>query len=335
MKRIEIIAESKYQRAIQSAAEQQEVLDCWIGPQGQDGRRAVHLVVKAEKSQAMLDSLQAILGTEDQSRILMHPLEAVLPRPEPKPEEKKEEEKKESSVATTREELYHSVEKNARTDTTYLLLVFLSTIVVAIGLLEDNVAVVIGAMVIAPLLGPNIALALATALGDTPLIWKSLKTSGAGLGLALGVTTVIGMFWPVNVDSRELLARTDVGVDSMVLALASGAAAVLSLTTGLPSVLVGVMVAVALLPPAATFGLMLGGGRMDQAVGAGLLLAVNVVAVNLAAKLAFLVQGIKPRTWLEKQKARQSMTAYILFWIISLLILMVAIFLREEIPTAS
>lgn len=208
----------------------------------------------------------------------------------------------------------------------------LSTIVVAIGLLEDNVAVVIGAMVIAPLLGPNIALALATALGDTELIWKSLKTGAIGFVVALGLSILIGKLWHLNFDSRELLARTDVGLDSIALALASGAAAVLSLSTGLPSVLVGVMVAVALLPPTATMGLMLGAGKFQLAEGAALLLAVNVVSVNLSAKVTFLIRGIKPRTGLEKQKARQSMTAYIVFWVVALAILIVVIYLR---PTLS
>ncbi|HEU5339450.1 MAG TPA: DUF389 domain-containing protein, partial [Sulfuricaulis sp.] len=124
---------------------------------------------------------------------------------------------------------------------------------------------------------------------------------------------------------------TDVGLDSVALALASGAAAALSLTTGLSSVLVGVMVAVALLPPAATFGLMLGSGQYALATGAGLLLAVNIVCVNFAAKLVFLMKGIHPRTWWEKQKARQSMITYLVIWAVSLVILVGLIFLRRSV----
>ena len=106
----------------------------------------------------------------------------------------------------------------------------------------------------------------------------------------------------------------------------------LSLTTGVASVLVGVMVAVALLPPTATLGIMIGAGEPDLAIGAGLLLAINVVSLNLAAKITLLIRGIKPRTWLEKQKARQSMAAYIVFWIISLTILLAAVYFRRGIP---
>ncbi|MDZ7803496.1 DUF389 domain-containing protein [Thiohalophilus sp.] len=95
---------------------------------------------------------------------------------------------------------------------------------------------------------------------------------------------------PLNFDSQELLLRTDVGLEGIALALASGMAAGLSLTSGVSATLVGVMVAVALLPPAATLGLMLGAGNYQYALGALLLLAVNVVCVNLAESVQILVK---------------------------------------------
>ena len=147
--------------------------------------------------------------------------------------------------------------------------------------------------------------------------------------MALLLSILIGFLWPLNISSHELMARTDVGLDAVVLALASGAAAVISLTTGVASVLVGVMVAVALLPPAATLGLMIGAGEPSLAMGAALLLAVNIVSVNLAAKIVFWVRGIKPRSWLEKQKANQSMVTYLVIWIISLALLLFVIFIRK------
>jgi uncharacterized hydrophobic protein (TIGR00341 family) len=326
MKIIEVIADVSYQDIITTIADQHDVRDCWLGPKGEDGRRMIRLILGDEKRQEVLDALQGALGNSAKAKIVVSAVEAVLPRAETNGDKSS----KKKSGTTTREELYNSIEKGARLNGTYVILVVLSTIVVAIGLLEDNVAVVIGAMVIAPLLGPNIALALAAALGDTELIWKSLKTGTIGFVVALGLSILIGKLWHLNFDSRELLARTDVGLDSIALALASGAAAVLSLSTGLPSVLVGVMVAVALLPPTATMGLMLGVGKYKLAVGAGLLLAVNVVCVNLSAKVTFLARGIKPRTGLEKLKARQSMTTYIVFWVVTLSILIVAIYLRHR-----
>lgn len=280
------------------------------------------MLVDNEKRQAVLDALQSVLMASENASILILPVEAVLSQ---EPAGDTAQEDKHSSVALTREELYNDIEKNARLDSTYLLLVSLSTIVAAIGLLEDNVTVVIAAMVIAPLLGPNIAFAFSTSLGDSRLMWRSLKTNLAGIAIAFIICVAIGYFWRWGLESDELMSRTRVGLDSVVLALASGAAAVLSLITGLASVLVGVMVAVALLPPTATLGIMLGSGEIALAGGAALLLAVNIVCLNLAAKLVFLSKGIKPRTWLEQQKARQSMGIYISIWLVLLGILITVI----------
>ena len=323
MKLIEVITDAQNLKPVTSIAEQHNSEINWVGSADEQGRQLIRILVSDEDRQSVLDALQGLLG--ETSKILVLSLEAVLPRKEPDPSDKETNE----AVTTTREELYSEIEKNARLDSTYLLLVFLSTIVVAIGLIEDNVAVVIGAMVIAPLLGPNIALALGAALGDMPLMWKAIKTTLAGIALALFLSVILGVFYPLNLDSHELMARTDVGLDSVVLALASGAAAVISLTTGLASVLVGVMVAVALLPPTATLGIMLGSGQTKLAVGAALLLAVNIVCVNLAAKIVFWIRGVKPRSWLEKQKANQSMVTYLVIWVLSLTFLLVVIFIRK------
>jgi len=327
MKLIEVVTSTQNLKPVISIAEQHDSEVNWIGSSEEQGKNLIRILVNNDKRQLVLDALQGFLGSDESSKILVLSLEAVLPRQENEASEVKNEE----AVTTTREELYNDIVKNARLDSTYLLLVFLSTVVVAIGLLEDNVAVVIGAMVIAPLLGPNIALALGAALGDISLMWKAVKTTLAGITLALSLSMILGFFYPLNLDSHELLARTDVGLDSVTLALASGAAAVISLTTGLASVLVGVMVAVALLPPTATLGLMIGAGQTQLAVGAALLLAVNIVSVNLAAKIVFWLRGVKPRSWLEKQKANQSMVIYLIIWILSLTLLIGVIFIRQGI----
>ncbi len=325
MKIIEVIADESYIDSIKNIMEKNSVPDFWILSSESEGRKVVRILVKPEQRQTVLDALQGILTTSFSYRVVVIPVETALPR-----EEAEGETEIISATETTREELYDSIGKNARLNQTYLLLIFLSTVVVAIGLLKDNVAVVIGAMVIAPLLGPNLAMALGTALGDTELMWKAFKTGLAGMSLALALSILIGIFWPLNIESRELLARTYVGLDSAVLAMASGAAAVISLTSGIPSILVGVMVAVALLPPAATLGLMLGAGQTDLAYGAALLLAVNIVAINLSAKLGFLIQGIKPRTWLEKKKAKQSMQSYIIIWVLTLAALLLVIYFHPD-----
>lgn len=325
MKIIEILAPGDALNSLGRIAENHSATDWWIGAEGIDGRRMGRLVVGDETRQSLLDALQSVCETEDRARISVIPVEASLPRPEL---EEDEEAQRARATMATREELYDSVEKAARLDAVFLVLVVLSTVVVTIGIVKDNIAAVIGAMVIAPLLGPNIALALATALGDLAFMARALKTNLTGVTVALSVAVAVGYLWPADLSSRELMARTDVELDSAALALASGAAAALSITTGLPAVLVGVMVAVALLPPTAAAGLMLGSGHFSLAFGAGLLVAVNVVCVNLAANVVLLIKGLKPRTWLEKRTARQSVTLYIAIWLLSLTLLTGVILFR-------
>lgn len=322
MRVIDVIAPSGQLETVLSLAEK-HCEDHWIGAEMEDGRQAVHMLVNAANSQIVLDGLQTFLGSTGNTRIVISMVEATLP---PIEERESEAKGRNKGIASSREELLSDMEKRSRLDLNFLILVILSTVVAAVGLIKDNVAVVVGAMVIAPLLGPNLSLALGTALGSKHLMWRSVKTNLAGVGVTLVLSVLIGLFWPVDFESRELLSRTDVGLDSVALALASGAAAVLSITTGLSSVLVGVMVAVALMPPAVTLGLMLSSGQLSLAAGALLLLAVNVVCLNFAANLVFYAKKVGPRTWHEKKQARQSIIISIAFWAALLVVLMILIF---------
>ncbi len=326
MRIIEVITDQGHVDTLRGIAAQQEILDIWVGQTDEDGRCSTRLLVQPEKQQAVMDALQSLLNTADDTRLLVLPVEAVLPRIEP---DETEDEKK-NSITRSREELYQKIVAGAKLDSNFMFMVVMSTIVAAIGLLKDNVAVVIGAMVIAPLLGPNMVLAFATTLGEGKLLWSALKANIAGLLTALILSVFIGLVWPLNFDSHELMMRTDVGMDGVILALVSGAAAVLSLTAGWSNSLVGVMVAVAILPPTATVGLMLGSGQYQHALGAGLLLAVNLVCVNLASNITFLFKGIKPRTWYEKKKAKQSLIIFVMFWLIALSILVVVVKVRHD-----
>jgi uncharacterized hydrophobic protein (TIGR00341 family) len=325
MKYVEVVADAGSLDTILAISEKYEVRDLRLGLVGEDGMQQMRLLVSDDKTQPVLDSLQGVLGAQPSARILVLPIEIAL-----LPKQSKEERKEEDSAIAVRESLYNNVEKNSHLDMNFVVLVILSTIVVAIGLIANNIAVVIGAMVIAPLLGPNLAFGFGTALGDIYLMRKSALTTIVGIALAIALSTVIGFFWPFEILSSELISRTDVGLDSVALALASGAAAALSLTSGLSSILVGVMVAVALLPPAAALGIMLGHGEANFAIGAGLLLAINVVCINLASNIVFFIKGIGPRTWWEKEKAKRAMSIYVLVWLISVIILLLLVFTRQK-----
>lgn len=326
MKYVEIIVENRSVNMIESIAQKAKAIDFRVGAVGEDGMRQIRVLIDDDNLQLILDTLQNVLGAQSTAHIVVLSVEASLPKPDDNVKDRNKKKDEAESVMIAREVLYEEVKKGANLDLNFILLVFLSTVVAAIGLIDNNVAVVIGAMVIAPLLGPNLALSLATTLGDIKLMKKSIQTLFVGLLLSIGLSAIFGIFWSADFTSHELMSRTNVNLSAIFLALASGAAAALSLTTGLSGVLVGVMVAVALLPPAVTLGIMLGNGNTQLAMQAGTLLAINIVCVNLSSKIVFFLKGIHPRTWLEKEAAKWAMFQYILGWIITLFILSLLIY---------
>lgn len=288
-------------------AEESGAIDIAVIPEAANGRVQVRLLAGQDHRQAVLDAVQSVLAQGGDWRMTILPVETTIPFPESEEEAEtaaREAEGRGRIGGRTREEIYDGVWAQARLDRTFLSFVALSTVVAAFGMVTDNVAVIIGAMVIAPLLGPNLAFAVGVALGDAGLMGRAALTNAVGIGLALGLGLATGLVWPVDDPSAELLARADVGFDGIAIALASGAAAALSLVSGISSTLVGVMVAVALLPPTTAIGLFLGAGQTAHALGATLLLAVNLVCVNLSAQAVMLVRGVTPRTFFEKRRAR-------------------------------
>jgi uncharacterized hydrophobic protein (TIGR00341 family) len=285
-----------------------------------DGEVLVRILLDAERNEAVLDLLEKRYTGEAGKRVVVLPVEATLPRaeqePEPEmaaaPEQPPAEEKPPGRIG--REELYEDIKDAARCSRVYLAMVVLSTIVAAIGLYYNSVAIIIGAMVIAPLLGPNMALALATTLGDLPLLRQALLTALAGIATTMALAVTIGVLLQVDPASPEIAARDGVGLGDLVVALASGAAGALAFTTGVSTTLIGVMVAVALLPPLVAFGLLLGGGHAALAMGALSLFLMNLICVNLAGVTTFLVQGIRPATWWEKDRAVKSTRIAIVLW---------------------
>jgi len=99
----------------------------------------------------------------------------------------------------------------------------------------------------------------------------------------------------------------------------------LAFTRGVPATIVGVMVAVALLPPLAAFGLLIGAGYLSLAFGAMILTLTNLICINLAGIITFLIQGVRPRTWWEAEKAKKASRTAIAIWFVLLVILAIVI----------
>lgn len=319
---IEMVVPQRQTGVIVDLARALNVVDVWYGAVTEE-RQTIKLLVGPQNRQDVLDKLQAALSAAEDWRIVVQPVDATVP------EVAQSDQQQQQVTTQTREELYHRVAGDAKTTPSYLVMVALSALIATAGLLNDNVAVIIGAMVIAPLLSPNIAFTLGAALGDHRLMLQAAGTALAGLAVAVGLGAAIGLILDIDPSGDELQARSLVSLDGAAIALGSGAAAALSVTSGVSSALVGVMVAVALMPPAAALGIFLGAGQMTMAGGAALLLTVNIVCVNLAGQGVMLISGVKPRSWAELENAKQSVRWSILVWTVGLSALIALMLLRS------
>jgi len=302
-----------------------------------DKQNHVRLLADAAETEHLVDDIGLRFASDGTFRLFLLPVEASLPRPKkPEPEAVPEatEEKKEAPPPqrVSREELYADLTEGLAVSWQFMVMVALAAIVAAVGLLRDSATVIIAAMVIAPLLKPNLALALGTTLGDLDLIRTSIRVNLAGMALGLGVAAIVGMTLPIDPETREIALRTWVGPGDIVLATASGIAAALSVTTAASSALIGVMVAVALMPPLVVVGLLLGEGQTAAAAGAAELLAVNIVCVNLAGVATFWVQKIVPVRYWEASRARRATRTAAVLWTSLLLALIVwVVFVADRI----
>lgn len=305
----------------------------------------LHLLVPAEETEPIMDEFEQHYGSVKGFHVVLFPVEAVLPRPvTQKPEDKPdtdepaeddaEPENNKSRQRISREELYSEADEVLGVNRVFLGLTILSAIVAAIGLVRNDVAVIIGAMVIAPLLGPNMSMALATTLGDTDLLRRALLTNVVGVVTVFAFAFGVGLVVAVDPEVPAIEARSRTGMGDVLLALAAGFAGALAFTRGQSGAVIGVMVAVALVPPIVTCGMLLGNGNPTLAIGAGLLAATNVISVNLAAVVTFLAQGVQPRSYWEAEKAKRGIRRAVVMWTVSLIALILVLWLgRVYLPT--
>jgi uncharacterized hydrophobic protein (TIGR00271 family) len=183
----------------------------------------------------------------------------------------------------------------------YFLLVILSTSIATLGLITNSPAVIIGAMLVAPLMSPIIGIGLASTIGRKTLLKSSVSAVFRGAILAIGLSallTVVNSYLPFvsfHELPEEILSRTHPSPIDLMIALAGGLAAAYSLTEiRLSAALPGVAIATALLPPLCTVGIGIALQRPDVAGGAFLLFVTNAVTIAFASALVFFLRGFNP-----------------------------------------
>ena len=322
MRLLEIILPKTDIAEIKKIMDDERVIEDW--PVESKGNSSViKILTKDDYAKELLNELEK----KKDYRVVIYAIEGTLPKLDEGNGSKEEKIKVGKFTTISKEELYDDIADPVRLSANFILMVVLSSFVAGIGILKDNTAIVIGAMVIAPFLGPNMSMAFGTTLGDLSIIKKSILTGLSATGIALAISMTWGYF-ATNVE--DITVDPDIEYQDLMLALMCGFAGVISVVSGQGSTLVGVMVAAALLPPLMRSGLLLGGGYYGNAFNSFLIFSANVVCVNIAGIITFYLSGIRPGNWWEKEKAKIHTRRAFVIWSIALVVLIVAVVLLRH-----
>ncbi len=196
---------------------------------------------------------------------------------------------------TTLRDLQDRLEENGKLSSNFLVLLAGSTMIATFGLFQNSPAVIIGAMIIAPLMRPLVCMSLATITADTRQIFKALLTLIVGTLVGMTISTCMALFLRALELTPEIIGRTHPTLLDLGVALAAGAVGAYCQTNAkLSDTLAGVAIAVALVPPLSVVGIGLAFGNPEVSKGAALLYATNLVGITIAGALVFLVKGFSP-----------------------------------------
>jgi uncharacterized hydrophobic protein (TIGR00341 family) len=240
----------------------------------------LHILTDSASSERVTKEISSALAdTIEDIRIICLPVEASIP------------EEKDSGGTISFDELKQDIVEMTSPSSSTWVLTFLSAVVAAAGLYRNSATILIGAMVIAPLLGPSVGLSLSLVHQEKHLFGISLREMIVRSVIAVVFSALLGMTLKVDPALSEITSRIQSGPSDIVLALASGAAGAIALCTGGSSTLIGVMVAVALMPPLVTAGLLWGGGYTGWQGGLSLF-ALNLACIVVSGALVFAVRRL-------------------------------------------
>lgn len=196
-----------------------------------------------------------------------------------------------------------------------LWILIFSIIICSIGLNTNSTAVVIGAMLISPLMGPIMGVGLALGINDIELMKRSLRNLGIAVGMAIAASTIYFFITPLREESAELLARTSPTLLDVLVAIFGGATGILAGSRKEKNnVIPGVAIATALMPPLCTAGFGLATGEITYFFGAIYLFLINSIFISLATTLVvrYLKYPVRKLPDLEKEKKTKRWIAIVL-----------------------
>ncbi len=174
----------------------------------------------------------------------------------------------------------------------YLVLSVSSCLLASFGLLINSAAVIIGAMIVAPLMLPLRGLSFATLEGDLPLLKRSSLSIVIGTALIIFCSMMVGMVMGLPETGEEILSRTQPTViDLLIAIIAGGISGYSKIRPGIGDAIPGTAIAVALVPPICVVGLAISQSEWQIATGASLLYVTNLIGINLACLIIYVLGG--------------------------------------------
>ena len=177
----------------------------------------------------------------------------------------------------------------------YYLMLLMAGLIALLGLLTNSVAVVIGAMLISPLMGPIISSGLALTIGDLPLARRAFRIIAISVALTILVTAIVTFLSPLKEPTSEILSRVRPNIYDLFVAMLSGVVGAVALCTKRNYLITatGVAVATAVIPPLSVAGYGVGTGQFMLGLGGFLLFFTNFVAILLTSDLVFFIMGFR------------------------------------------
>lgn len=217
---------------------------------------------------------------------------------------KKGQKTKGSASLLSQEEIYSKAQEFSGFSRAQWALVGLSSAIAAYGLILNNLIVVIGAMMLAPMLSPFVSGAISLVVGDSSLMKESLRSGLLSFLLAIAVSYIAVLPFPVSINPA-LSTVVSFGVPVILLSFLVGAAAAFTFATGFRDQIAGVAVAIALVPPLAGAGIGLKLGNLMFAFQAAGIAAINILAVLIAGFVSFKAMGLSPTTYYKEKQAEK------------------------------
>ena len=228
------------------------------------------------------------------------------------------------------DDIIRQAQLNAQLNLDYATLIVISASLAALGLLLNSAAVIIGAMLVAPLMSPLISLSSGLAVGRVKMAGRALMTLAIGVVMALLMAVVLGSLLPTDLPTPEMLGRGRPTLLDAAVALASGViGAYATARKDIPAALAGVAIAAALMPPICTVGLGLALGDSSLAYGALILFLTNIICIIAAGMVVFLYMGLSLRAYDDVPRWIQ-LAALVMFLLVSLPIFMRVVDLTGE-----